>query len=136
MGIKVILILAVFISPVLADLSISQMDIMVQRIKSKRKGNAGSNISKVISPFALISHDDNTSTISIKEPEKESIVFKLGAIVNDKVFVNNHWLKRGDKISGYEMVEIKDNSVKFVQGKRMIEVFLKKSKKILQLNEE
>jgi len=130
-----LLLIIALISPLFADLSISQMETMVERIKSKRKGNADSNISKVVSPFAMIRVDANTSVSTIQEPEKESVVFKLGGIVDEKAFVNSQWIKIGDKISGYEMVEITDNSVKFVQGKRTIEVFLKKSKQILQLNE-
>ena len=130
MEIKKSLLIIALVSPLFADLSISQMETMVERIKSKRKGNADSNISKVVSPFVMIQIDDDTEKVSIQEPEKESIVFSLGGIFDHKAFVNGKWLKIGDKISGYEMIEISGKSVKFVQGRHTIEVFLKKCRSI------
>ena len=68
------------------------------------------------------------------KPKRADTVFVLGAIVNDKAFLNHKWLKIGDSIGGYMLTDINDKSVTLVQGDRTIHIFMRKSKTILQLN--
>ena len=130
-----IFLVCLFLSPLSADLSIDQMQMMVKKIKAKRIGSMESNASKVVSPFIVIRKDENKTEVIAKEPKSELVQFALGAIVNDKAFVNNKWLSVGDMIDGYELSEIEGNGITMTQDSRTIKVFLKKSKQIIKLNE-
>jgi len=116
-----------------ADLSIDQMEVMVEKIKAKRVGIKREKSETFVSPFVLIQRDENRSVI--EDPQEKEAVFVLGGIMNDKAFLNDTWVKVGDKPEGYEVTAIDERSVTLVQGDRTITVFLKKSKPILQLNE-
>ena len=116
-----------------ADLSIGQMEVMVEKIKAKRVGVNKQKRTDFVSPFVLIQRDENRSVL--EDPKEKDTVFVLGGIMNSKAFVNETWVKVGDKIEGYEVKAIDEKSVTLVQGDRTITVFLKKSKPILQLNE-
>jgi len=119
--------------PMYADLSIGQMEAMVEKIKAKR---VGSNIKKsheFISPFVTIKVDENMTVI--EESKVETVIFILGGIINDKAFINEKWQKVDDMVEGYTLIEIENNSVTLVQDDRTIKVFLKQTKPIVQLNE-
>ncbi len=119
--------------PLYADLSISEMETMVERIKAKRAGSKIKKDTKFVSPFVMINKENNNSVM--KEPEGASIVFVLGGIMNNKAFLNEKWVKVGDTVDGYTLKEMDANSVTLVQNEHIIKVFLKKSKSILQINE-
>ena len=119
--------------PLYGDLSIGQMDTMVEKIKTKREGATKGKHIDFISPFVMIQKEKGKAVIA--DPKNTEIVFSLGAIINDKAFINKVWLKSGDQLQGYTLDEIGEKSVRLVQDERKIEIFLKKSKPILQLNE-
>lgn len=119
--------------PLYGDLSIGQMDTMVEKIKAKREGATKGKHIDFISPFVMIQKEKGKAVIA--DPKNTEIVFSLGAIINDKAFINKVWLKSGDQLQGYTLDEIGEKSVRLVQDERKIEIFLKKSKPILQLNE-
>ena len=128
-------LMIVFVIPLCADLSIGQMETMVEKIKAKRVGKVDSNISLIESPFVQIKEEDNI-TVMVKEKTAEKEVgFILGAIVNNKAYLNKKWVKKGDSIEGYTLTDINDRSVSLVKGKHTVKVFLKKSKNILQVSE-
>jgi len=122
---------------IFADLSIGQMETMVEKIKEKRVSK-NNDKSAFVSPFVLIKSDSNTSETIIVEPtEKEvDVVFYLGGIVNNRAFINKKWVEVGKDIEGYRLSEIKDNMITLTKNNRIRKIFLKKSKKILKLNEE
>lgn len=122
-----------FLMPLYGDLSIEQMKTMVEKIKAKRVGTTVEKQTGFVSPFVVL--QKNQGKVMLENPKGTVVAFVLGGIINTKVFINQKWIKLGDKIEGYELVEIKDNSVTLRQEKKSITVFLKKSKSILQLNE-
>ncbi len=121
------------IHPIYADLSIGQMEAMVEKIKAKRVGTNIEKSDEFISPFVTIKVDENITVI--EEAKVETVVFILGGIINDKAFINEKWQKVDDIVEGYKLIEIENNSVTLVQEDRTIKVFLKQTKPILQLNE-
>ncbi|NKQ41034.1 MAG: hypothetical protein HF962_05645 [Sulfurovum sp.] len=126
--------LAVFlILPLCADLSLGQMEVMVEKIKAKRVGSKMEKDSSFVSPFVLIQQDENKSVL--EAPKGSDIKFTLGGVINKRAFINERWIKIGEKIDGYELTEMQDNGVTLVQEDRTIKVFLKKSKPIIQINE-
>jgi hypothetical protein len=130
---KKIWLVGLLVLPLYADLSIGQMETMVEKIKAKRAGAQIEKDPNFTSPFVMIQQDENRSVIG--DPKDATVAFTLGGIINNKAYLNEKWLKVGDKIEGYEVTKISGNSVTLVQEERTIQVFLKKSKPILQLNE-
>ena len=126
-------VLFILILPLYGDLSIGQMDTMVEKIKAKRAGATLDKHADFTSPFVMIQKEKGQAVI--EDPKSTEVVFALGAIINDKAFINKVWLKAGDTLEGYRLVDIGQKSATLVQGEREIKVFLKKSKSILQLNE-
>ena len=121
-----------FILPLYGDLSIGQMDTMVEKIKAKRVGATLAKHADFTSPFVMIQEEKGQAVI--EDPKSTEVVFSLGAIINDKAFINKVWLKVGDTLEGYKLTDIGQKSATLVQDERKIKIFLKKSKSILQLN--
>ncbi len=119
--------------PLAADLSIGEMEKMVEKIKAKRTGIKRDTAREFISPFVLIQQDKNSTVI--EQPKSSAVEFVLGGLINDKAYLNSRWVKKGDTVEGYEVIDMDDTSVTLIRGEREIKVFLKKSKPILQLNE-
>ena len=130
---KKIWLVSLLVMPLYGDLSIGQMETMVEKIKAKRVGTAIEKSKDFVSPFVMVQQDQGKAIL--EDPKSTVVVFVLGGIINNKAFINQKWVKMGDMIEGYTLTEIKDNSVTLTREERTIKVFLKKSKPILQLNE-
>ena len=130
---KKVWLAGLLIIPLYGDLSIGQMKTMVEKIKAKRVGTTLEKNTKFVSPFVMIQQDEGKAVI--EDPKSTEVVFVLGAIMNDKAFINKRWLQVGDKLDGYELTELKERGATLAQGERVVHIFLKKSKAILQLNE-
>ncbi len=126
-------LVGLLVMPLYGDLSIGQMEVMVEKIKAKRVGTAIEKRAHFASPFAMIRKDQNKTVL--ENPKDTVVVFVLGGIINNKAFVNQKWIKIGDTIEGYELTQIKDNSATLTRDERIVKIFLKRSKPILQLNE-
>ena len=127
-------VLLVFIS-VTALLFGDEIDDIVNKINSKRNSNipkkkileTPSPMPKMVVLEGNYTKDEN-GTIIIKEPQDE---FNLTAIINDKANINGQWVKIGEKIGSYTLVDIMDDSVYLKDGNRSKTVFFgKKNKKI------
>ena len=130
---KKIWFIVFFILPLYGDLSIGQMDTMVEKIKAKRVGATLAKHADFTSPFVMIQKEKGQAVIG--DPKSAEVVFALGAIINDKAFINKVWLRVGDTLEGYKVTDIGQKSATLVQDEREIKIFLKKSKSILQVNE-
>ena len=120
------------LSPLLyADLSVGQMEVMVEKIKAKREGSRIEKSAQFISPFVTIQKDKGKAVI--EKTKQKDVDFSLGAIVNERAFVNRKWIKKGDIIEGYALDEFGANSITLTQEDRSVTVFLRKSKQILQI---
>ncbi len=130
---KKIWFVGLLVMPLYGDLSIGQMETMVEKIKAKRVGAAIEKHTDFVSPFVMVRKDQGKAVL--EDPKSTVVVFVLGGIINKKAFINQKWIEVGATIEGYTLTEIKDNSVTLTREERTIKVFLKKSKPILQLNE-
>ena len=130
---KKIWLVSLLVLPLYGDLSIGQMDTMVEKIKAKRVGTTLEKRVDYPSPFVIIQKDEGKTVI--EDPKGAEVVFVLSAIINDKAFINKIWVKVGEKLEGYELTKLEEKSATLVQEERVIKVFLKKTKSILQLNE-
>ena len=130
---KKIWLVSLLVLPLYGDLSIGQMDTMVEKIKAKRVGTTLEKRVDYPSPFVIIQKDEGKTVI--EDPKGAEVVFVLSAIINDKAFINKIWVKVGEKLEGYELTKLEEKSATLVQQERVIKIFLKKTKSILQLNE-
>ena len=130
---KKIWLVSLLVLPLYGDLSIGQMDTMVEKIKAKRVGTTLEKRVDYASPFVIIQKDKGKTVI--EDPKGAEVVFVLSAIINDKAFINKIWVKVGEKLEGYELTKLEEKSATLVQQERVIKIFLKKTKSILQLNE-
>jgi len=125
----------IVVSPVLADLSIKNIETMVHDIRAKRKGRvADHRLSS--SPFVVIKHDQNTTQKSAQTVAKSKVSFSLGAIVNNTAFINGSWYKQGDNISGFDVASVASDRVSLDKESRKITLFFRKSKNIIKISEE
>jgi len=126
-------ILAILPAYTFADLSIEQMNVMVSKIKSKRTGLDIKYNKSFVSPFVIFKKDRNATKEKLEKPKVKAVAFSLGAIINNKAFVNKSWVAKGDTMNGYKIVEVNDNSVVLKRDTHEVKLFLKKSKPIFTL---
>jgi len=127
------------VSTLLVGLFADEIDNIINAINSKRESiipksvilNTKSPIPK-IEVVDVNKSDKNGSKVVVKSPVEE---FKLLAIINNRANINNKWLKVGDTINGYRVVDIMSDSVYLQDGnKTKLVTFSKKSKKIKIFN--
>jgi hypothetical protein len=87
-----------------ADLSVKQIQEMVNKIHEKREGVKLSTLDNTKEPFVRLKVDNNTSTFVIPTVKlKGEAKLVLHAIVNGKAYVNDSWMSVKDKLLGYEL---------------------------------
>jgi len=121
------------VSTLYAELSVEQINNMVEKIQKKRKTKIDIDYRNVSTPFIIIKHSKENDKTIITTPVKK-VSFHLRAIINDSANINGKWYYVGDKINGYTITEIHDRVVKLRKKKSGIDIFLpKKSLKIPQI---
>jgi len=114
-----------------------EIDDIVSKINSKRNSNISkekilstpSPMPKVVVIEGNYTKDEN-GTIIIKEPQDE---FNLTAIINNKANINGQWIKVGEKIGSYTLIDIMDDSVYLKDGNKTKTVFFGKKDKKIQI---
>jgi len=104
------------------------IDDLVKKIKSDRSSKIDKKeLSTINSPIPTIVKVESNNTK--KEVNKtlllDSETFVLKAIMNDKAFINNQWVKVGQKIGSFTLVDIMDDSVYLKDRNRSKMIFFK-----------
>lgn len=114
-----------------AEITINDIDKLVNDIKQERIGLKKSDIVSAKDPFI---YPEGKAGIPLKTGKKSTkrIRFTLTAIINDRVKLNNKWYSLNSKIYGYKITKIEGNSVLLAKNSKHVRVYLKrpKSKKI------
>lgn len=121
----IIIALTLFLS---ADLSVQQIQEMVNRIHEKREGVKLETLEDTKEPFVRLEENNNTSTFVIPTVVKEEAKLNLHAIMNGKAYINDHWLKEGENILGYELKYIGKRGVVLRNENHIKKLFLRKNK--------
>ncbi len=89
---------------VMADLSVAQIQTMVNKIHEKRSGVALETLKDTKEPFVRLEEENNITTyvIPVKVNDAE-VKLVLHAIVNNRAYINDKWQKVDDKIFGYTL---------------------------------
>ncbi len=114
-----------------------EIDMMINKINSKRTGilpkdkivSTPSPLPKVEIVDTNVTKDKN-GTIVLK---KSGMEFNLTAIMNNKAFINGQWVKVGEKVGGYTLVDIMDDSVYLKDGNRSKMVFFSDNNKKIKI---
>jgi len=111
-----------------ADLSVSQIENMIQKIHLKREGVDLKTLEKTKEPFVrLVKEENNTTVIEIPEVI-DDVKMSLHGIMEKKAYVNDRWVQEGDVILGYVVKYIGKRGVVFQNGNTIRKLFLGKPK--------
>jgi len=111
---------------------ISWVNDQIEAIKPVRKGISNQKINLIKDPFVFLDNN-KTKTNKTKQKkvffppaqhmiiqQKQTVNFKLYAIMNNSAFINKKWCKVGEKIQGYKLIKVKYNEVTLKRGKKVI----------------
>ncbi len=114
-----------------ADITINDIDKLVNDIKQERIGLKESEIQAAKDPF-IYPNGRLGKVLYTTTAKKRRYRFVLSAIVNDHVKINRRWYKLNSKINGYRVSKVGKNYVLLTRNNERVRVFLKhsKSKKI------
>ncbi len=132
---KIILILFVFVgisfagveskSDQISKINAQRYDKIFQEISKKRIGVPNGLLNRIHSPFVsnIVYKSIKNRISSVK---RKRIIFTLYGIFNNEAKINKKWYKIKDKVYGYRLIRIKNNSVVLKNKRKKIELFLRK----------
>jgi len=121
-----LLLLTIFVS---ADLSVEQIREMVSKIHEKREGVSLETLKGTKEPFVRLEEGNNTSTFVIPTKEVvEDVKLGLHSIINNKAFINDSWMSKGDNILGYKLKYIGKRGVVLRNKNHIKKLFLRKKR--------
>ena len=107
-----------------------EIDDMLSKINSTRESTMPKEeLTSIPSPMPKVvvehnsSKDGNVTTTTIVKEE----TFDLTAIMNNSAFINKKWVKIGENVGSYKLVDIMDDSVYLKDGNRTKLIFFKKN---------
>lgn len=112
-----------------AETTIKEIDRLVQDIKEERVGLTPQQIKTAKDPFIYFGVKGFKGFVPTARPTtvkvgKRRYHFILSAIVNDRVKINRHWYRVGDKIYGFKIVRVANGSVYLQRGRESIRIFM------------
>lgn len=111
-----------------ADLSVQQIQEMVNRIHEKREGVKLETLESTKEPFVRLEENNSTSTFVIPTTETKEAKLILHALVNGKAFINDSWISEGDNILGYKLKYIGIRGVVLRNENHIKKLFLRKKR--------
>lgn len=121
--------------PLQAELSVQNIEKMVQDIKSDRSSTLGGDVN-ISSPFITVKHEENSTVATIVPAKNTQTVFALGAIVNSRAFIDGSWRKVGDPVGDFRLESVAGDHVVLKRKNRTITLFFKPTKHILNIGKE
>lgn len=112
-----------------ADLSVKQIQEMVNKIHEKREGIKLETLENTKEPFVRLEENNSTSTFVIptkKIVEEAKLI--LHAIVNGKAYINDRWMSEGESILGYNLKYIGKRGVVLRNDNHIKKLFLRKKR--------
>jgi len=112
-----------------ADLSVKQIQEMVNKIHEKREGIKLETLENTKEPFVRLEENNSTSTFVIptkKIVEEAKLI--LHAIVNEKAYINDRWMSEGESILGYNLKYIGNRGAVLRNDNHIKKLFLRKKR--------
>ena len=112
-----------------ADLSVAQIQKMVNKIHEKRAGIKLETLNSTTEPFVRLEEENNITTyiIPVKVNDTEATL-TLHAVVNGKAYINDSWLSIDDKVLGYSLKFIGNRGVVLRNDNHIKKLYLQKKR--------
>jgi len=135
---KTILIILLSLSVYLdADLSVKDIQSMVNKIHQKRDGISLNTLANTKEPFVRLETENNISTFVIPTAKTTNDVkLAIHAIMNGKAYINDSWMDVNESILGYELKHIGNRGVVLRNENHIKKLYLRKMKDSLIKFEE
>ena len=124
---KILSIIPLLVTANYADLSVKQIEQMVEKIHLKREGISLDTLEKTPEPFIRIKEEENATVVEVPEQE-ENVKLTLHAIMGEKAYINDGWKKVDDQILGYTLKYIGKKGVVLRNGNTIKKLFIGKPK--------
>jgi hypothetical protein len=126
---RIIILFVVISSYLVSNITLKEIDMMIDKIKKPRDGILLEALSSTPDPFkqlvSPVSDFNSTNNITLKKDKD----FSLNAIMNGKAFIDGKWHIPKDIVSDYEVIFIGKKGVVLARERNIIKLFLKKKKK-------
>lgn len=119
-----------------ADLSVKQIQSMVNKIHQKRDGISLDTLATTKEPFVRLQTENNVTTFVIPTVEKSDVKLVLHAIMNGKAYINNSWMKVDEIVLGYKLKAIGNIGVVLRNENHIKKLYLRKERESLIKFEE
>jgi hypothetical protein len=124
---KILSIIPILVTVNYADLSVKQIEQMVEKIHLKREGIGLDKLENTPEPFIRIKQENNTTVLEVPKQE-ENVKLMLHAIMEGKAYINDGWKKVDDQIFGYTVKYIGKKGVVLRNGNTIKKLFIGKPK--------
>ena len=126
---KTLLLLGSLTVFLVADLSVDQIQNMVNKIHQKREGVKLETLERTKEPFVRVQEENNTTVFIIPtKAETKEAKLTLHSIINDKAFINDQWRSIGDTMLGYTLKHIGNRGVVLRSSNHIKKLFLSKER--------
>jgi hypothetical protein len=112
-----------------ADLSVKQIQSMVNKIHQKRDCISLDTLLSTKEPFVRLQKENNITTFVIPTVETIDVKLILHAIVNGRAYINDAWMKVDETILGYELKAIGNIGVVLRNENHIKKLYRRKKKK-------
>jgi len=127
---KLFLFLFILTFAVYADLSMGQIQNMVEKIHEKREGVKLKTLKDTKEPFVRFETEKGESTfvIATESINVKDVKLSLHAIMNGKAYINDSWMKPDESILGYQLKYIGKRGVVLRNENHIKKLFLTEQK--------
>ncbi len=133
---KLLIIVPLCVTAIYADLSVKQIEQMIEKIHLKREGIGLDILEKTSEPFVKIEKSEDNKTVIKVPDETPDVKLSLHAIMGKRAYINDKWEKVDDVIMGYTVKYIGKRGVVLRNGNTIKTLFLGKPKGNLIMLEE
>ncbi len=128
--------------PLFADLDMKKMQMMVQKIKEPRKNIGKANLNNIVSPFVKVENIKVKEQMALPKETKKQVILEqnitlapltLNGTVNHKANLNGEWLKTGERVGRYTIIDVSDGKVKVQRGDKVEELNVNEFRQIIRL---
>jgi len=120
---KILIVMSLLCVSLYADLSVEQIENMINKIHLKREGVKLETLEATKEPFVRIQEENNVSKIVIPE-KREEAELTLHAVVNGKAYINDEWKAIDDTIMGYTLKYVGKRGVVLRKDNKIKKLFL------------
>ena len=107
-----------------ADLTVAQIENMVQNIHQKRVGANLDTLELTKNPFVQEKEENNVTTFVVPIKVEDEVKIDLHAIMGGKAYINDSWKDLNDTVMGYTLKYVGKRGVVLRNGNHVKKLFL------------